>query len=613
MPALPPVDRTTPRHNPNSLDIACRATFSFVPIAYSREPIYKGLRALELFTDRHDLSRAFAFRVQEATDEKIIYFHGDGGNGKSLLLRFLRRDGVKFVTQGDWESIKGKTGEEFVQQYKSLARGTRVPTFYWDFETGDRGPMTALLSIRRELSGKKLRFPTFDYAVAMFLKKTNQPLKETFKLPAEEMDFVSTLVDISTSGTKGALLKSVLQFAGKHTADDVTRWAMRRKLDEGTIERLNAMDPLAELLPSFPELLARDLSASIGDDGAPERVALFFDTHEAFYSTSGGTRVRDERWFRDFLRNLDLKRAIVVVGGRDYPRHWTELPPQESNIPAESIEAHLVGHLSPEDARSYLELAGVPEEFREVVVRYCSANDSEPHCLYLGMAADLFDEAKAKGEPVVVSDFDQPQPDIARTLLDRLLVYAGDSMRRAVEVLSACRSFDLELYIRLCKVETLLLPTPAEFEWLSTRSFVWTDDAGKFRIHDLIRRLHSEGGNEWTAKGHVALETIYRERASDPGIDAPIAGVRALGEAVYHLSDRDPDAALREWTGHFRDALDKSQTSQCLALLDSRPKIKALDDGGASAGSVGAALESEAEYLLKLARHGEARGALRSA
>jgi hypothetical protein len=60
------------------------------------ETITESSRAMRLFTDRHDAIKHFATLLNVAlaadrpTPEKVLFFHGDGGNGKSLLLRFLR-------------------------------------------------------------------------------------------------------------------------------------------------------------------------------------------------------------------------------------------------------------------------------------------------------------------------------------------------------------------------------------------------------------------------------------------------------------------------------------------------------------------------------------------
>lgn len=52
--------------------------------------ITKGTAALEYFTDRYSACRFFAeYLNDDPPPDRILFFHGDGGNGKSLLLKFL--------------------------------------------------------------------------------------------------------------------------------------------------------------------------------------------------------------------------------------------------------------------------------------------------------------------------------------------------------------------------------------------------------------------------------------------------------------------------------------------------------------------------------------------
>ena len=72
-----------------------------------REDITSGASAWELFTDhevalcgqrscalgeRHELTRRFAqYLNEEPAPEKILFFYGDGGNGKSFLYEVNKR------------------------------------------------------------------------------------------------------------------------------------------------------------------------------------------------------------------------------------------------------------------------------------------------------------------------------------------------------------------------------------------------------------------------------------------------------------------------------------------------------------------------------------------
>jgi hypothetical protein len=64
-------------------------------------------RALELFTDRTDIIAAFArYLNSDPAPQKIIFLHGVGGNGKSLLLRYLQAKLCFRVPEKEWDKLQ---------------------------------------------------------------------------------------------------------------------------------------------------------------------------------------------------------------------------------------------------------------------------------------------------------------------------------------------------------------------------------------------------------------------------------------------------------------------------------------------------------------------------
>jgi hypothetical protein len=386
-------------------------------------------------------------------DEKIIYIHGDGGNGKSLLLRFLKTICAKRLQPTGWEYAQTLEGDAFAENLRRAEGAEPVPTLDHDFAfAGMQVSEGALYDMRRKLSGRGLRFPLFDYGAAMYLHKLKRPVRDTFRLPTEEMDLVTALLESFSENTKAAIAQSVLQYLGKFHKDSISLWLKRRYLDDDAIQRISTLDPERELLLELPGYLARDLNTSLEINNAPPAILLLFDTHEAFFGSgqrSPHLVYDDERWFRVFLRHLDLKRIITVVSGRDHPEHWEKLPGQQHGIPAHRLDSHHLGHFSETDAHSYLRLAGVARHLRPAVVRCCTVNPGEVHPFHLGLAANLAEEAEIRSQPLTPEDFTISETGVTQKLLDRLLRYAGDETRRAVEALSACRSFDRDLYREL--------------------------------------------------------------------------------------------------------------------------------------------------------------------
>ena len=137
-------------------------------------------RKLQLFTDRHKFTRLFAEYLNDEPRSTILYWHGDGGNGKSLLLKFLRENCCKFLSPEVWSELKAKPDAEFVQEIQRVNdwdQGVKlIPAVLHDFEPlpgGDKRyqhPFDGLLLLRRNLAnrakelGYQLKFPFYDYA-----------------------------------------------------------------------------------------------------------------------------------------------------------------------------------------------------------------------------------------------------------------------------------------------------------------------------------------------------------------------------------------------------------------------------------------------------------------
>jgi hypothetical protein len=143
--------------------------------------------------------------------------------------------------------------------------------------------------------------------------------------------------------------------------------------------------------------------------GAPQRVALFFDTHEAFWDVSE-RRFSDEKyftsdeWLRRLLCTLELSKGIMaVVAGREEPR-WAEA--SKEIIPVQHIDTCLVEGLSPLDAASYLEKAGINgPEMKESLIAYAQVKPGDVHPLYLGLCADILLTAKTRGKDIKAEEF----------------------------------------------------------------------------------------------------------------------------------------------------------------------------------------------------------------
>lgn len=67
------------------------------------ESVTEGDRALRLFVNRVGFTRRLAEQLNGERTAQILYFYGDGGNGKSLLLKYLRQRVCKRFLPHVWQ------------------------------------------------------------------------------------------------------------------------------------------------------------------------------------------------------------------------------------------------------------------------------------------------------------------------------------------------------------------------------------------------------------------------------------------------------------------------------------------------------------------------------
>ena len=515
-------------------------------------------RAFRLFTDRNEHIRLFlSYLYDEPPHPTILFFHGEGGNGKSWLMRFLSEYACKQLPQNVQSDPSTLSYDYLVRFFTEDDTAPIFPHAHLDFgmenpseDRRPKDPARALLMLRRDLARYGLRFPLYDYATLLYLHKTGNLTKERIKtlFPPEEVSALTAIFDALTETTIGKFVKLSFDLLRKHLFKGMDRtftdWWEKRGLDKAEIANLVLMDPDRELIQELPILFAKDLNAAMQMEHAPARVILFFDTYEAFWgherALSPDEHFARDAWFRTLLSNLDLDRGIVaIVLGRDDP------DVANIKVPNKQIDPHKVGYFSDHDAHLLLERAGVTDpELRQALVTYASANPNEVHPYYLGLCADVALAAANTQQILNPQDFISSQSeelaDKGKVLINRLLRYTGPHIERAVRALSACRAFNYEIYEMLGKPHAIHFnSTPTDFDILTSFSFVWRTRQrgdGWFRIHDLLRKLYRENHDELTLKAHVELEKLL------PG---PSLKRRANSHRRSHLPRQSPRLGAR--------------------------------------------------------------------
>ncbi|HEY9849275.1 MAG TPA: hypothetical protein V6D28_07440 [Leptolyngbyaceae cyanobacterium] len=580
-------------------------------------------RQLEWFTDRYEFTRLFAsYLNDDPPRQNILYFYGDGGNGKSLLLKYLRTFACKRFSRQVWQQLMAMSDRQVAEYIRNAEVGdnyTTIPAVSHDFglppikEDQPQHPFLGLLMLRRNIAAAspkfKFKFPLFDFACFWYLLNKGESPETLQKLfPDDIVNLLTPAIEsaaefpIIAQGV--AILKLIDKIGGKERLVKLVR--ERLGISKEQAEEICRKDIDIELIDYLPKLLAEDLKAAMtrNDKHKPERLVLFFDTHERFWDgrreSQGEKFFYLDEWVRRLLRALPLELGIVVVmAGRDCPieqLRWCDAG--KFPIPQQYLDTQLVWHLSKSDAKDYLQKADITEaNLVEALIKYASVNpqetDLQVHPFYIGLCADVVLLERKRGNTLQAADFANiPKlEDKTAELINRLLRYVDREVRYAVHSLSACRTFNDELYFKLGN-ECHFLATAANFDILKSFSFVWQDKRrgnNWYRIHDLLRRLDDESENATTWKAHEVLETHYRE-------------VGNLPEAIYHANRLDWEWGVDEWVREFDAALEKSNYQLCSSLLEVRGELRIASDF-----QVGRISQSEGNYFSTLARHTDAK------
>src|SRR4028119_1011355 len=584
-----------------------------------------GDRQLELFTDRHEFTRRFTFYLNEDPPrEQILYFYGDGGNGKSLLLKHLQVNCCKRFSPPVWEQLRALPESKAAEVADFVCHAepktyTPIPAVRHDFglipikEDKPQDRFYGLLMLRRNLAEAaktyKFKFPNYDFACFWYLLnkgESNATLEQLFPNDVMELltPVIETFAEFPVVAQAVAVLKGIDKLGGIKRAMKLIQ--KRLGVSDDKAEEIRGKDIDTELIDCLPKLFAGDLNAAMAGKHKPERLVMLFDTHEKLWdekrSFQGIKFWYQDKWFRRLLRAIDFKAGIVVaVAGRDCP--VTQLRWQNASkfpIPEHLIDAQLVGHLSAADARDYLHKVEIDKaDLADAVIRYASVNPEESweklqvHPFYLGLCADVVLAERKRKIELLSSDFARVPRWENKTaeLTDRLLSYVDREVRSAVHSLSACRAFDEDLYIKL-GAGCHFLVSSANFEILTSFSFVWKEpQRGEkwYRIHDLLRRLDAERDNDKTRRAHEVLEGYYRELGN-------------AAEAIFHANRLDWQRGVDEWVTVFEEASRLSRYGEGESLLAVRSELWIKSDFG-----LGRISQLEGDYYAQLARYAEAK------
>src|SRR6266516_4489104 len=531
-------------------------------------------RSLELFCDRFEVIAHFVSLVNDdPPPRRLLYLCGMGGNGKSLLLRYLQARCCVRLPPGEWARLR-------------RLPAAAVPVAWIDFgarPAGENRPQecfSALFMLKRQLARYRLATPRFDFAAVTYLHKLGfdlgRRLPELF--PRSELGIALDLADALLPVQLLRVGQELFGALDKRLDEVFTRRKVRRRLPRVDAEEILSLAPEPDLIQQMPRLFAADLGAAVGQSARYRRVVLLFDTHEAFFGEAiadpaalvhADFLMRDE-WLRSLLGHLPLDAGVVaVVAGRTRPP-WAH--PPVAAIPDAYVDVWPVGHLTTGDGLAYLEKAGVGgEPLRLALTQYASIGLGEVHPYFLGLCADVALAAHRRGGTLDPGSFAQ-SGELAgkeRELARRLLAWVPPEVEYGILALSACRSFTHSTFSYLG--DQLGFPHQrSDFARLVAFSFIvpttggirGTQRAGEhaWKMHQILRRALASARPEPIRRAHETLERRYRDLAASGDFAGQL-------EQLYHAGQLDPAGAADMWVAVMDRCLGVGRYDRCRAMI----------------------------------------------
>src|SRR5215472_583699 len=321
-------------------------------------PVVAHDRSLELFFDRFEVIARFVALINEdPPPRRLLYLHGLGGNGKSLLLRYLAARCCVRLSPTEWERVRRLPEAELPAALAGVAKPARVPVARIDFgarPVGENRPQecfSALFMLKQQLAQHRIATPRFDFAAVTYLHKLGfdlgRRLPELF--PRGELAIALDLADALLPVQLMQVGQDLFGAVDRRLDDMFTRRRVQRRLPKADAEEILSLAPEPDLIEQMPRLFAADLAGTLGEKARHPRMVLLFDTHEAFFGEAvadpqallhADFLMRDE-WLRRLLGHLPLEAGLVaVVAGRTRPL-WASAT--VAAIPDEFVDACPVG------------------------------------------------------------------------------------------------------------------------------------------------------------------------------------------------------------------------------------------------------------------------------
>ncbi len=417
-------------------------------IIKDKEPI----KATKKFTDREQPRKVFwdEYTKMEANlknleDIFVISYYGVGGIGKSSLLR--------------------KLGTEMNEK--------NVAYILYDFETA-QDYKTVLFFIKNQLEQKyNFEFPLFDIALYIYSKNIGDIYnKKDIESLTEKSRIISLITETLGAIPGASIVASIFKSADLALA--IFKNKKQENKNKSDLIKLQC-ETTEEILKNLPYYFSKDLANNLEEFNHP--LVILLDTYEKLVNEikSDGFTLMNDMWLRDDKGPiLQVPGVLWVIAGReklkwgDHDKDWEE-----------TLNQHILGDLSFQDANNFLQEAGIVEEnLRKELYELTNGTP-----IYLDICVDTYEILKNNDEKITIDKFGK-NVDV---LIERFIKYMDIQSSELTYILSIIGNWTDDL---IEKIGYKILPnfSITLYENLKKLSFVFYENE-KYYIHKTVRDI----------------------------------------------------------------------------------------------------------------------------
>lgn len=302
------------------------------------------IKAVDYFTDREDPQKSFwkLLNSMKSGQIEVINYYGDGGNGKTTLLRKLQKEIIE----------KSKT--------------QKLECIYYNFEGNDsKIDFLYILSRQMMSRNKKIKFTVYDYAFEMYHHKMGKPQSEIdayvkkMEKTILEYENIGDLVTESLGEMTGeelpfgGFLKFAVKGAIKFYGEKTRLSELKKPENINYYTEISTSTP-NQIINNMQKYFVHDIKSYFEDED--RKFIIMLDGYECLVNQLkfGDLVSIKDKWLYDGIIKY-VPNVFWVIAGRQKLLWGEEFFTTKDN-------QHLLGYVSSGDTETYFRKVGICDD-----------------------------------------------------------------------------------------------------------------------------------------------------------------------------------------------------------------------------------------------------------